>query len=380
MDNEKLHTDSIDETLIAYISGSATADERQFVLQWLNAKEENKAYFENIRKVYLATELSKSPSGFQKEAGWSRIKAGYYKGRFQKNAEEQSPLSRKGILRMLLPAAAAVVFAFLLGFWFRGTKDTHVRPTVAYNQIDVPLGARTHLMLSDGTKVWLNAGSKFRYPSDFSGEKREVYLEGEGFFDVTHLMGNQLFLVKTSNLDVRVYGTQFNVKAYPGENKISTTLVKGSVAIESHNKSEKPVYLKPNETATYFTNDNVSYTNNNTNNKKDDNNSQQKIIVESEINSLPVISWKDAKWVIEAEELGGLAVKFERRYNVKIAFAKEELKRYKFSGTLTDETFEQVLKIVQISAPIIYTIKNNRVTFYEDSAYRKKYDKLIRNN
>jgi transmembrane sensor len=379
MEKENSRTNLFDDILITYISGSATPEERQFVLQWLREKEENKTYFENIRRVYQISRLSQNPSGFHKETGWSRIKAGYYKERFLKNAEERSLFSRKVILRVLVPAVAAVVFAFLLGFWFNELKNDKSCSTLAYNEIIVPLGARSQLTLSDGTKVWLNAGSKFRYPSQFSGGKREVYLEGEGYFDVKHLKNNNLFVVKTVSLDVRVYGTQFNVKAYSDENKILTTLVKGSVSIETHDKNKKAVYLKPNETATFYKVENGVKTNN-SNQDKNVTAPAQQIVVKPKVNSLPVTSWKDPKWIIDAEELGDLAIKFERRYNVKIAFEKEELKKYRFTGILADETFEQVLKIVQISAPIVFTVNSNQVTFYEDSVYRKKYDKMIRNN
>ena len=97
------------------------------------------------------------------------------------------------------------------------------------------------------------------------------------------------------------------------------------------------------------------------------------------VDPLPITSWKDSKWIIVGEELDELAVKLERRYNVKITFEDESLKKYKFTGTLKEETFEQVLKIVQISMPILFTIVDNNVTFREDPSFRKKYDTMINN-
>jgi hypothetical protein len=174
------------------------------------------------------------------------------------------------------------------------------------------------------------------------------------------------------------------VKSYPDENLIQTTLVEGSVAIETNtnDKNKKIIYLKPNQTATYYKSTPVEQTINR--NKiqtpsKVTPISARKIEIAPKINPLPVTSWKDHDWVIVGEELGQLAIQFERRYNVKITFKDESLKKYKFSGTLADETFEQVLKIVQLSAPIKYSINGNKVDFRVDPTYQKKYDKMITN-
>lgn len=107
------------------------------------------------------------------------------------------------------------------------------------------------------------------------------------------------------------------------------------------------------------------------------NNIQEKIFVVDKIDPIPIISWKDKQWIFKGEELDQLAVKLERRYNVKISFEDESLKKYKFSGTLTDLTFEQVLMVIQLSAPILFKIEGNNVAFKENVLYKKKYDQMI---
>jgi ferric-dicitrate binding protein FerR (iron transport regulator) len=187
-------------------------------------------------------------------------------------------------------------------------------------------------------------------------------------------------LVKTSEITIKVFGTQFNVKSYPEENKVTTTLVKGSVAIESKDITKPDTYLKPNQTAVFFK---TSLT------KPSSHVPQTKAKVEPEAsltNDLviapisdptPLTSWKDQRWVIDSEDLEQLAILLERRYNVKILFIGEGLKNYKFSGILTDETFEQVLKIIQLSAPVQFRIDHNQVVLSEESNYKKKYDNMI---
>jgi transmembrane sensor len=377
----------VDEILIKYLVGSATAEERDIALSWINEGAENQKYFDELKDYYELTKVTQKPSGFISNDGWNRVKAGYYRMQYQQ--EIQRNKVKRIIIRYAIPIAACVFVSFLLGFFTSNflSVNNSQKSTIAYNEIRVPLGAKSQVILSDGTKVWLNAGSKFRYPVNFMQGNREVYLDGEAFFDVTK-MDHKLFIVKTSKLNIKVYGTQFNVKSYPEENLIQTTLVKGSVAIESADKAERGViYLKPNESATYYKNEKAKVaavtatstpkSSNETTEVKNVAEAKEKIIVIPKVDPLPITSWKDTRWVIAGEDLGQLTIKLERRYNVKIAFETEDLKRYKFSGTLAEETFEQVLKVIQLSAPIKFSIEGNYVIFSADPLYKKNYDKMI---
>jgi ferric-dicitrate binding protein FerR (iron transport regulator) len=370
----------LDEILLKYLSGEATPGERDNFLAWINAGETNKKYFEEIQKQYLLNRIIEKPSGFQRTEGWNRVKAAYYKDQLYQERESRQK-TRSMISWAMVGVAASLMLAFLLGKWIYSPEPDTKSLAAEFNEIYVPHGARSQITLSDGTKVWLNAGSTFRYPSRFSGNQREVTLEGEAYFDVTHVE-NRIFVVKTSDLNIKVYGTRFNVKSYPGEKKITTTLVKGSIAIENKRSTSSPLMVMPNQIVTYYENTEVLHI------EEAELKHQfaeikalpeKQILVIPEANPVTQTSWKDSKWLIEAKELGDLAILLERRYNVKITFDNEELKKYRFSGTLADETFEQVLKVMQISAPITYSINNNLVILYEDSAYRKKYDKMIGN-
>jgi len=391
MDSENNKTD---ELLIKYLVGSATEEERDIARIWINENSQHKKHFDELKEYYLLTKVIQRPSGFNKVAGWSRVKASYYKNQFLSQQQEKNRTDKTLVARFAIPAAAALLVAFLLGFLINNylTDKAFQNSNLTYNEITVPLGAKSQVTLSDGTKVWLNAGSKLRYPVNFLKSTREVYLDGEAFFDVTKTT-KRLFVVKTSKLNIKVYGTQFNVKSYADENLIQTTLVKGSVAIESIDGSEKgTIFLKPNQSATYYkTLPNKNPTNDLAQKKVPDIQNPKykqaqgikrsepikKIVVVPEVDPLPITSWKDTRWIIVGEELGQLTVKLERRYNVKISFENESLKKYKFSGKLAEETFEQVLKIIQISAPIKFSIKGNNVVFYVDPLYKKNYDKMI---
>jgi len=121
---------------------------------------------------------------------------------------------------------------------------------IQLNTLSVPKASIYSLMLTDGTIVTLNAGSKLIYPSSFGDGDRSVFLEGEGYFEVTKSKNNTRFIVKTSKQQVTVLGTKFNIKAYPEETKTQTTLAEGKVSISNLATAETAKILMPNQQAT----------------------------------------------------------------------------------------------------------------------------------
>jgi ferric-dicitrate binding protein FerR (iron transport regulator) len=372
----------MEEILIKYLAGSASDNERELVLQWIKEDPSHMKSFEDLKIVYLTSKTVQKPSGFDKEENWRKIQSRFYKEKYLAEKNALTSFRRKVIVLSVASSAAAILIAFILGFQVHKKSLARQQETLAlYNEIVVPAGAKSHIILSDGTKIWLNASSKLKYPGSFSQGSRIVYLEGEAFFDVKKDK-KRMFIVRTSNLDVKVYGTQFNVKSYPEENVIQTTLVNGSVAIEPHGpqNNKKTLFLKPNQMAIFYKNGTIAPSNESpaiSHEPAKTDKASEELVIKPLNNPVPVTSWKDNRWIIMSEDLESLAIKLERRYNVKISFADESLKRYKFSGTLKNETFEQVLRIIQLSAPITFHIDGNIVIFQEDPMYKKKYDKMI---
>ena len=154
------------------------------------------------------------------------------------------------VRRMVLQftgVAAAVALAFFVGRqWLPAAQSP--AETVP-QQLVTQKGSRSHIKLPDGTTVWLNAGSKLNYPRQFTGGKREVALEGEAFFDVAK-DPDRPFTVRTKTFAIRVLGTEFNVAAYPDENKLETTLISGKVQVTMNEKPDQNIILAPNEKLT----------------------------------------------------------------------------------------------------------------------------------
>jgi len=381
---EGKYSQQIEETAVKYITGAATASERQEVLSWLSESEKNRRYFDELKDVYEAARSVQENSLYNTEKSWERVKSKHYRNQLEKLRQENSNNARK-IWRDIIKYAAILTLAVTAVFYglylSKGKPLTNTADV--WSTIEAPFGSRAHLTLADSTEVWLNAGSKLRYRSSFAKNNRKVYLDGEAYFSVSHDEANQ-FVVKTSHVDIKVYGTEFNVKAYGDEDIIQTTLVKGSISLVGDlikKSGKESIELKPNQTATYYKSgkpkeEDTSYNQSTA--------SQRETVIKSEnleilpsVNTAKYTSWKDPRWFIDSESMKELAVKLERRYNVKFVFNSQSLENYRFSGTLKDETLEQVLNIMRLTSPINYSIENNVVVLSENKYFRQSYDKML---
>ncbi|OIV40444.1 FecR family protein [Flavobacterium johnsoniae] len=175
----------------------------------------------------------------------------------------------------------------------------------AYNQIKIPNGKTFNLTLSDGTHVYLNAGSSLRYPVNFiKGMKREVYLEGEAFFDVSKDKLHP-FIVNANAVNVKVLGTKFNVSSYAEDKEVSTVLVEGSVSLNNDAKPNEKTMLSPGYKGAWS--------------KKSD-----KISLEKVDTSL-YTNWMKGELAFKNEAFASIIKKLERTYNVKIKNYDDEL-------------------------------------------------------
>ena len=188
-------------------------------------------------------------------------------------------------------------------------KSEEKTTEVVYNKLEVPRGGECMIKLDDGTKVWVNAETKLKYPVTFVGDRREVVLEGEAFFDVAK--NEKPFIVKTSFGDVRVLGTAFGISAYASEPESYTTLVRGKVSVER--EGGKPVVILPGEQVVT---------------SKDGKMMKQKVDVEE------FVGWKDGIYVFKEKSLGEIMKTLERWYNISVDFQDKSLVDLPFTGNL----------------------------------------------
>ncbi|MDR0863841.1 MAG: FecR family protein [Candidatus Symbiothrix sp.] len=331
----------------------------------------------------MNTDLN-NPIGFDAEAGYRR-----FLSRIQNEKSYPVHRFRRKIIRLYIPQVAAAVVIFMLGIFSYHYYSQFQSPEVAYYETIVPLGAKSQIVLTDGTKIWLNAGSRLRYPTTYSVSNRNVFLEGEAFFEVA-TNKSLPFEVKTSMLNVKATGTAFNVKAYPGDSIIETILVEGTVEVSrmQNNAGDEPaVSLQPKQRLTLLKNTNEILLESKPVNgmaqesKPDLQKEMLKHIpqakeVPATTNYMIATSWKDKRWLIEGEELGSLAVKLERRYNVKISFADNSLRYFRFTGTLEDDPIESVLKAMAQVAPVEYEFTGSEFVLSTNEKFQKQYKKL----
>jgi transmembrane sensor len=199
-----------------------------------------------------------------------------------------------------------------------------------------PNGQRSSIILPDGSKVWLNAGSKLKYYSNLNESKnREVFLEGEAFFEVAKNK-NRPFLVHANAILIKVLGTSFNVKSYLEDNTVETTLVEGRVAI---NEEEQNIVLKPNQKAVF---------------------SKSKGDIELfEVDPSNSICWKDGKLIFHDETLEQVAKKLERWYGVKMEVKSG--KSCRFNLKIGKETLKEVLENFKVISNLSYETIENRI-------------------
>jgi transmembrane sensor len=374
-----------DELLVKYLTGSANEEEREDALNWIHQSEANQLHFDQLRDIYEASKTAQPSASYKTDLSWEKVKSMYYKRRFN-GLKETKNNNRLYYIRQILKYAALILLLIMIGIpgiRFLGKTAINNEQQV-WTAIEAPLGSKSFVTLSDGSKVWLNAGSKLKYPNSFGKKRREVFLEGEAYFDVVKSKTTQ-FVVRTGYINIKVLGTEFNVKAYPEENTIQTTLVRGLITINGDPSKpagpKEDIYKQPNQSLTFIKNPEIHEPEKDTRRKPDVKSEQRKedLVLLPEVDPAIYTSWKDNRWKIQGESLFDLTVKLERRYNVKFQFNSESLREYKFTGILRDETLEQILNLMKLSAPIEYSIRDNTVILNENHSFKNSYDEMLLN-
>ena len=302
---------------------------------------------------------------------------------FQDHGQEYQPASdedfrlyptRQPWFRRWTTIAASAAMLGLGLFAFSRLTHQDVKPAVAnavdQNEITVKKGAKTKLQLPDGSQVWVNSDSKLTYPEAFNGAKREVYLEGEAYFDIVKDPSHP-FIVHTSGINVRVLGTAFNVKAYKAEPTIEATLVHGVIEVTKTNEPNAPkVILKHHEKLIYnklAETANLQASNPSHPETNSHKNRQNPAITIAHIASqTPDSAFLETAWVynrlrFEEERFDELVVKMERWFDVSISIENEKIKALKLTGSFENETIREALQELQYLVPFNYRINDRNI-------------------
>ncbi|HVU55229.1 MAG TPA: FecR domain-containing protein [Puia sp.] len=217
-------------------------------------------------------------------------------------------------------------------------KKSPTTAEVLYNSIATPRGGQYALTLADGTKVWLNAASSLRYPTAFAGGARLVELTGEAYFEVTGDKSRP-FKVRLNGMDVQVLGTRFDIKGYPGDASIKTTLVDGSVKLSDAAAGE--VVLKPGQQGLWSP--------------------QQSRFLVRTVNTDMAIAWMKGYFAFDNEPIHDIMKDLARWYNVDVEFRDTAIKK-NFGGTISRYQYaEEVLEMLQLTGSVHFKVKDKKI-------------------
>ena len=224
-------------------------------------------------------------------------------------------------------------------FYYLSTKTLEVQ----FSEAIVPKGQKSEIVLPDNTHIWLNSGTRLRYPVVFGKGNREVFLDGEAYFEVSKNK-HQPFIVNASEVRVKVLGTRFNVKAYADENEIETVLLEGKInlMVQSVSGKNKVFEMNPGEMINYSTRNNS--------------------IAKSGFETDEVVGWKNNRLVFRDDTFSNLAKKVERWYNVEIIYDKTLFEDQRLTVELLEgESIERLFQIIESAINVDYRIDKQKI-------------------
>ncbi|MDR1202329.1 MAG: FecR domain-containing protein [Tannerellaceae bacterium] len=305
------------ELLKRYITGDASQKEKEDIQQWIEASEENRKEFMRLRILYDIS-LAHEPE----------------------QTLPQSGKPTKRIFLELAKIAAIICITFGSSYYFLGHLPEK-EEEVVMQTLHIPAGQRAELILTDGTKVWLNALTTLTFPNKFTKDSRRVYLDGEAYFDVSHNAG-KIFTVNTNRYLVNVYGTEFNVSAYSRSDLFETALIDGSVEVVALDDTQKiqlspgsRVYLKDGK------------------------------LVSGSIVDYNHFLWKKGIISFEHERIEDILVKLRLYYDITIENKNISINNMRYTGKFhTKDGIEHVLNVLKIPTKLRFTKDNENNIIY----------------
>lgn len=343
MEKERM---DIDTTIMQDFLGELSPENQVLLDQWISLEPENRRYYMEQKKLWKLLSLREKMMKIDEGKAFQKISSKLF-------------ANKEISFWVHLQRIAAILFlplVFYTGYQFYLSRQKPVQDSTVFNTAETPLGMRSSLTLPDGTKVWLNAGSKLSYPVLFSDKFREVKLSGEAFFEVEKNK-RWPFIVSAGNMNVIVTGTTFNCNAYPENNQIQTVLVEGRVTVINASATETEE-MDPGELASF--------------------NKDNQLITKKRTDLEKYIAWKSGKLMFRDDSMSTVVEKLQRWYNVKIVIEDKEILDYIYTATFIDESLDQVLKMLSLSAPIRYTVSVR--TKQHDETFAKQTVKLYKKN
>lgn len=328
----------IDELVSKLLTEGLEKEERKELDDWMRQSGEHRKYVMQCQEIWLSAIEGHENKRYDVDKAYAifceRVAESHQVG------EKRSCLW-KTFYRYVAVVAAVVLIAF---FSYR-IGETNLKQSLTAIEVEAPLGSQSRLRLPDGTLVVLNAGSRIAYPQDFGVDSRKVELEGEGYFEVEH-NAEIPFYVSSVNLQVKVLGTKFNFCDYPEDEKAVVSLLEGKVALDNLMRKEAEMTLLPDERIVLDKRAGQM--------KKESGHDKQ------------VTGWVQGRLSFDETPLNEVVKVLERSYGVRIYFASEALKSYRFYGNFsrTEQSLEDILETLEKTGKVRYTVSDREITLY----------------
>lgn len=366
------------ELIVSVIKNEAGVTEQEIIKQWLQESPDHQQFFKQTAQIIRSTEEQGKTPSFDQNSGWTK---------FIQRVEAR----KRHRLRIYIGSAAAIILLVSLPFFFRQQPSVQIHPgsqkailildngssinignapinisrtnadihndsisglsfyvpeskrkeTITYSKLIIPQGGEYKLTLPDSTQVWLNSESEIRFPSHFGDCCREVEFTGEAYFKVTH-NPDQPFYVKTSGMSVKVYGTEFNIHAYPDEDITATTLIEGKVSVIPLNDQPHETVIAPSQQLTF---------------SKIDKSMHVKTVETS-----LYTSWREGIYAFEDASLEDIFNYLGRWYMFDVDYKDEKLRHLRFTGEFQkDKPIEYGLKLIRLTCEVNFKIQGSHI-------------------
>ena len=317
-----------------YLSNSATADEMKELDEWIASNEDFHDWLEN--------QVDNSSAEMDAEKQADILAKIHEKIAVQSKQKFVLP----GWAKTVAAVALIVLMAVSAAIYFRSNQPNMIQ----YAEIGALRGQKASVTLPDGTKITLNSESTLKYSTNYNQSDRAVELVGEAYFEVAKNKKIP-FVVKAGKLEIEAKGTAFNIKAYPTDNSISTTLTEGKIEVKT-----------PVDVLNMIPNERMEY-----------NNTDQTFRKLTLTDAEGSIGWLNDELSFENATLAEVVANFSRIYNIDIQFASESIKEQRFTGKINNNSLLSVLRIISLTSPIRFEQKDSVVILYEVPSEKKLF-------
>ena len=323
------------DEIAAFLNDSSDQKSKVVIQDWLAASAAHSDLFREIITVWNLTGHLPEQLLPDRHHAWER-----FTRRIYTKTTFAVRLRRQAVVYAAI--AAVVVLAFIGGQWLAGrhVNFLYAKQPLTYATVIAPSGQRTQMVLPDQTKVWLNSGAEISYPTDFSETNRKVRIKGECYFEVKHDAENP-FVVHASSIDVKVYGTHFNINEDPVSGKAEVALLKGKV--EVFGDAHKTLgFLNPGQ-------------------QMEVDQSAHFAKIAKIVDSQALIAWTKGMLVFNGQPFEEIIRSLESWYGVKITLDNQLINKHRYTFKVKTESLREVLDFISVITPIAYQVDGNQV-------------------